>query len=96
MQSWNMIHAFRDSVLVCKMHDCIWYAKISSISIPSHQAMQAITMNRLNENKPLKNACKRIKHCIYLFKFYSILITLFLENNLTNICREISKVGLNL
>ena len=36
------------------------YVKISSISIPSHQAMQAIAMVRLYENKPLQNAFKRI------------------------------------
>ena len=37
----------------------VWYAKISSISIPSYQAMQAIAV-RLYENKPLQNAFKRI------------------------------------
>ena len=38
------------------------YAKILSISIPSHQhqMMQAIAMARLYENKPLQNAFKRI------------------------------------
>ena len=36
------------------------YAKILSISIPSHQAMQAIAMVRLYENEPLQNAFKRI------------------------------------
>ena len=36
------------------------YANISSISIPSHQAMQAIAMVRLSEYKPLQNAFKRI------------------------------------
>ena len=36
------------------------YAKISSISVPFHQAMQAITMGRLDENKPLQNDFKRI------------------------------------
>ena len=36
------------------------YAKISNIPIPSHQAMQAITMFRLYENKPLQNAFKSI------------------------------------
>ena len=36
------------------------YAKVSSISIPSHQAMQVIAMVRLYENKPLQNAFKRI------------------------------------
>ena len=38
----------------------VWYAKILSISIPSHQAMQAITMSRLDEKKLLQNAFKRI------------------------------------
>ena len=33
-----------------------WYAKISSTSIPSHQAMRPITISRLNENKPPHNA----------------------------------------
>ena len=23
MGSWNTVHSFRDSVLVCKMHDCM-------------------------------------------------------------------------
>ena len=40
------------------------YAKISSISIPCHQAMQAIAIIRLAdyiyENKPIENAFKRI------------------------------------
>ena len=37
----------------------VWYTKISSIFIPSHRAMQVITMNRLDENKPLQNDFKR-------------------------------------
>ena len=36
------------------------YVKISSISIPSHQVMQAIAMVRLYERKPLQNIFKRI------------------------------------
>ena len=57
----NIIQDFRDSVLVCIMHivtaGC---AKISSnILFLSIQAMQAI-MGRLDENKPLENAFKRI------------------------------------
>ena len=49
------------------------YANISSIFIPSHrhQAMQAIAMIRLYENKPLQNAFKCIQHYIYLFKLYT-------------------------
>ena len=46
----------------------VWYAKISSISFHSHYAMQAITLSRLDENKPLQNAFKPISHNIYLFK----------------------------
>ena len=40
----------------------VHYVKISSISIPfyQHQAMQAIAMVRLHENKPLQNTFKRI------------------------------------
>ena len=40
----------------------VHYVKISSISIPSyqHQAMQAIAMVRLHQNKPLQNTFKRI------------------------------------
>ena len=59
----DIIHGFRDSVLVCKMHDC--YCTISKnfehfYSFPSvsHQAIQAIAMVRLYENKPLQNAFK--------------------------------------
>ena len=36
------------------------YAKISSISIPSYQAMKAFTIGRLDENRQLHNAFKRI------------------------------------
>ena len=57
------------------------YAKISNTSIRSHQSMQAITIGRLDKNKPLQNAFKRIKHYTYLFKLYSISIILLLENN---------------
>ena len=38
----------------------VWYAKISSIFIPYHQAMQAITMSRPDEKKPPENAFNRI------------------------------------
>ena len=44
----DIIHDFRNSVLVCKMHDM---QNISSISIPSHQAMQTIALVRLYEWK---------------------------------------------
>ena len=36
------------------------HAKTLSISVPSHQAMQANAMGRLDEKKPLQNAFKRI------------------------------------
>ena len=55
------------------------YAKISSISIPFGQAMQAIAMLRLYEKKPLQNVFKRIKHYMYLFKLYNISIILLLK-----------------
>ena len=38
------------------------YAKISNISVPSHQyqVMQAIALVRLHQNEPLQNTFKRI------------------------------------
>ena len=38
----------------------VGYAQISSISIPFQQAMQTIAMGKLDENRPLWNAFKRI------------------------------------
>ena len=59
------IYSFRDPVLVCKMHDCYrTIRKNFERFIPSHQAMQAIAMVGLSENKPLQNC---IKHYIYLY-----------------------------
>ena len=52
------------------------YAKMSSFSIPSHQAMQAITIGGLDEKKPLQNAFKRCNttyiysNCIIYQLFY--------------------------
>ena len=70
----------------------VGYVKFRNMSFAPIQATQAITMVRLNENKPLQNAFKRIKHN----KLYSISIILFPKNNLTNICCELSKTGMNL
>ena len=96
------INDVKDSVLVCKMHDC--YCTIrkhfehfhSFSSGPHHQAMQSIAMVRLYENKPLQNTFKCIQHYIYLFKLYRISIIVLLKNNLPNICSKISKIGMNL
>ena len=60
------LHSFRDSVLLCKMYDC--YGRVrkrSSSNIPflPFQTMQGIrlgTRARLDENKRLQNATKRI------------------------------------
>ena len=61
----DTINGFRDSVLVCKMYDC--YCTISKNFEPFHSfssgfliKRQAIAMVRPYENKPLKNAFKRI------------------------------------
>ena len=53
----DTINGFRDSVLVCKMHDCYFTEKYN-ISIPSHQAIQAIAV--VHEIKQLQNVFKRI------------------------------------
>ena len=77
----NTVHGFGVSPLGCKMHDryCRIPKNFEQHFIPSHQAEQAITMDRLDVNKPLQNAFKRIWHCIYLFKLYGISIILFLK-----------------
>ena len=56
------IHGFGDSVLVCKVHDCYcrYEKSLSKMSFLPIQATQAIIMVRLDENKPLQNAFKRI------------------------------------
>ena len=73
----NTIHGFRDTALVCKMHDC--YCRIrknfEQHSIPSHWS------DALDAKKPLQNVFKRIYHYIYLFKLCSISIILLLKNN---------------
>ena len=48
------------SVKCCLTTVTVGYAKISSISIPSYQAVQVIRMVGLDENKPLQNTFKRI------------------------------------
>ena len=48
------------SVKCCLMTVTVRYAKILTISIPSYQAIQAITIGGLDENKPLQNAFKSI------------------------------------
>ena len=58
IRSSNTIDGFRDSVLVCKMHDCMIRKNFKhyGISIPSHQATQAFTTSGLDESKPLQDA----------------------------------------
>ena len=103
------INGFRDSVLVCKIHDCYcticknfeYFHSVSFLLIrPFHQTMQAIAMVRISdysyEIKPLQNVFKQIRHYIYFFKLYSVSIIFLLKNNLTNICGKIHKIGMNL
>ena len=57
----NTIHSFGDSVLVCKMHNsyCMIRKNFQQHLIPFHSS-NVSNYNRLDENKPLQNACKRI------------------------------------
>ena len=48
--------------------------------------MQAITMSKLDEQKPLQNGFKRIYHKLH---------SMSMKNNLTNICSKISKIVMN-
>ena len=65
-QTPDTINGFRYSVLVCKMSDSYctirqnFQHRASSISIPSHQAIQATGMVRLYKNKPPQISLKAI------------------------------------
>ena len=89
----DTIHRFRDSVLVCKMHDCYRTQKFRALHFfPSRDAKDCNAIHlKSNHFKMLLNISY-----IYLFKLYSISIILLLKNNLTNICSKISKIEMNL
>ena len=85
----DTINGFRDSVLVCKMHDCYCTIRKSfeyfySFSSSDARGKRLQWLARLYENRPLQNAFKLIQHCIYLLKLYNLLIILLLKNNLIN------------
>ena len=54
----NKIQGFREFWSV--KYTTAGYAKISSVSMLSHQLMQVITTRRLDENEPLENTFKHI------------------------------------
>ena len=59
IRSWNATHGFRDSVLVCKIHDCMTRKNFEHFhSLPSSDV--SITVGSLDEKKPLQNSFKRI------------------------------------
>ena len=53
----NIIECFSDSVLICKMHDCILCKSVEHFhSFPSSDASD-YKISRLDESKPLQNKC---------------------------------------
>ena len=79
----DTINGFRDSVLVCKMHDCYCTIRKSFEAFPfllishSHRAMQAASDCNGRPAKPLQNAFKRkfttihtYSNCIVYRLFY--------------------------
>ena len=67
----NTRSGFGDSFLVCKMHDC--YCRIRK-NVDQHsflliEATQAMTMDRLDENKPLQNVLNVFLIIYRLFYF---------------------------
>ena len=70
--------------------------RVSFHSFPFKQCKRLGEMGTLDKNKPLQNGSKRFQHYVYLFKLYSILITLLLKTNLTNICWKLNKIGMYL
>ena len=91
----DTMNGFRDSVLVCKMHDC--YCTIRK-NFEHFHSYQALKTNHFKMLLKVFSTTKDVKewHYIYLPKLYSILIILLLKNNLINICSKIIKIGKNL
>ena len=91
------IHGFRNSVLVCEMNDCIIRKNFEHFNFfPSSDATDWITMNRLDENKPLQNDFINVFSTAFTYSNFMISIILFLKNNSTNICCKINNIGMNL
>ena len=87
----HTLHGFRDSVLVYKMYDCMIRKNFEHFH-SFHPGMQAIRWKQTTSKWFWTHLAL---HFIYLFKFYSILIILFLKNNLTNIYCKINKIVMN-
>ena len=88
-----VIHGFRDSVLVRKMHGCyLGYGKISSNFSFLSKRYKAITVCWCKN--PTSNSFQMCLYCLYLFKLYDKSIIILPTNDLTNICSEISEIRL--
>ena len=86
----DTIHGFRDSVLICKMHDCYCSQKFRAFSfLPIKRWKQLQWYMKSNYFKMLLN----ILSTAYT---YSNCMVYRLKNNLTNICSKITKTGINL
>ena len=80
----KIIHEFRDSVPIRKMHG---YANIlSNFSFLSKRQRR---LQCIDTNNPLQTV---VLYCVYLFKLYDKSIIILLTNDLTNIYSEISKI----
>ena len=80
------MQGFRDSVPVRKMQLLLGYAKNSSSFSSPSKRYKAITGCQCKQS-----TSKSFQTCLYLFKLYIKSIIMFLTNDLTNICDEISK-----
>ena len=91
----DTINGFRDSVLVCKMHDCYCTVRKSFGHFHSSPSSDASYFNGYT-------IWMKTNHFKMLLSVFSttythsdcILIIVLLKNNLTNICSKISKIGI--
>ena len=90
----NTIHGFRDSPLICKMlfDDC--YCRIRKNFEHFHSFLSSSASDYNGWTRWKETTSKYFE--TYLALHILIQTVLLLKNNLTNVCSEISKIGMNL
>ena len=90
----DTINGFRDSILVCKMHDC--HCTIRKNFQHFHSFSSGLLIKQQGKGLQWVGYVKTNHFKMLLNVFNTRYTYLLLKNNLTNICSKISKIGMNL